>query len=310
MAPPTMPHGVLNLFFGLVLGLGAVVPSAAQKAALNASSAPPTERLSPQIRSDALPLPLTSALKRSFIEPFLAEPLVIDEATLLGAPRIVATQENRVLLSRGDQAYARGPTGAALLMHPDKQQRFSVFRNAKPLRDPLSGVILGYEAQFVGSAELLGSETTYGGTALGQEGASVVPATILITGAKEEMRVGDRLLPRLPSQWQDLVPRPATPRTAAQIISVYGSAVLNAGQNQIVVLNAGSAEGLAPGHVLSIQKRRASVVDGGQEDRLTLQLPEQRNGLAMVFLSFEKLSYALVVEVADAVRVGDRLTAP
>lgn len=312
MATTTMPRGASNLFLGLVLafGLGAAGPSAAQSAGAVQSMEPPTQRLSPQVRSEALPLPLTSALKRNLIEPFLAEPLVIDEATLLGAPRIVAAQENRVLLSRGDRAYARGPAGAALLLSPDKEQRFSVFRNVKPLRDTANGVVLGYEAQFVGSAVLLASEGGVAAPVKGQDSAPAVPATILITGAKEEMRAGDRLLPRPPSRWQDLVPQPAAPDMAAHVISVYGSAVLNAGQNQIVVLNRGSADGLAPGHVMAIQKRRTSVVDTSDEARPTLQLPEERNGLAMVFLSFDKLAYALVVEIADAVRVGDRLTAP
>lgn len=310
MAIPTTPQGALNLFLALLLGLGAVGPSGAQISRAAQSVEPPTERLSPQVRSEALPLPLTIALKRSLIEPFLAEPLVIDEATLLGAPRIVAAQENRVFLSRGDRAYARGPAGAALLMNPDKEQRFSVFRNAKALRDPANGAVLGYEAQFVGSAVLIGGEGAAAVSVQGQENVLAVPATILITGAKEEMRAGDRLLMRPSTPWQELVPRPVTQGTAAQIISVYGSAAVNAGQNQIVVLNRGNADGLAPGHIMAIQKRRASVVDRSDEGRPTLELPEERNGLAMVFRTFDKLAYALVVEIADAVRVGDRLTAP
>jgi hypothetical protein len=133
---------------------------------------------------------------------------------------------------------------------------------------------------------------------------------VLITGAKEEIRAGDRLLPRLPARWQELVPRPAPQGLAAQIISVYGSAAVNAGQNQIVVLNRGSSDGVEPGQVLAIQKRLALATDKGDEARTPLQLPVERNGMAMVFLSFDKLAYALVVEVRDAVRVGDRLTSP
>jgi len=310
MANWTTPRSALNLLTGVLLGLSASAAAWGQAAATQSPKEPLTERLSPQVRSQALPAPLTSAVKRSFIEPFLAQPLVIDEDALRAAPRIVAAQENRVLLSRGDRAYVRSTAGSALLLNPEKDQRFNVFRDTKALRDPASGAVLGYEAQFVGSALLVESEGIAADSASEPEGTRIVPATVLITGAKEEIRAGDRLLPRLPARWQELVPRPAPQGLAAQIISVYGSAAVNAGQNQIVVLNRGSSDGVEPGQVLAIQKRLALATDKGDEARTPLQLPDERNGMAMVFLSFDKLAYALVVEVSDAVRVGDRLTSP
>jgi hypothetical protein len=222
----------------------------------------------------------------------------------------VAAQEGRVLLSRGDRAYARSTLGSPLEFTGEGEQRFSVFRNAKPLKDPGTGAVLGYEAQFIGSALLLGSEGSETVQDQGKDVQRVVPAAILITSAKEEIRAGDRLLVRAPALTQPLVPRPAAADTVAQIISVYGSAAINAGSNQVVVINRGSADGLEPGHVMAIQKRRAQAVEKNDPTRATLLLPEERNGLAMVFLSFEKVAYALVVQVGDSVRVGDRLTAP
>jgi hypothetical protein len=41
-----------------------------------------------------------------------------------------------------------------------------------------------------------------------------------------------------------------------------------------------------------------------------LKLPDERIGLMMVFRTFEKLSYALILEITDGVRVGDRLESP
>jgi len=67
----------------------------------------PTVRLSPQTRSDPLASQALPALRASAIEPFLAEPLIVDAAVFAAAPRIVSAQEGRVLLSRGDRAYAR-----------------------------------------------------------------------------------------------------------------------------------------------------------------------------------------------------------
>lgn len=280
----------------------------AQAQAAGLGGAVLTERRTPQVRSEAVAPPLTSALKRNLIEPFLVQPLLIDEAALLAAPRIVAAQENRVLLSRGDRAYARSSGGALLAVGYAGDQRFSVFREAKPLKDPADGTTIAYEAQFIGTAVLTGSETVD----LGQEAqaGNTVPAVLWITGAKEEIRVGDRLMPWMPSQSPDLLPHPAHPGTLAQIISVYGSAAVNAAQNQVLVINRGAADGVEPGHVMAIQKRGALALDKGDQNRPMMQLPDERNGLAMVFLSFEKVAYALVVEVTDAVRVGDRLTAP
>ena len=93
-------------------------------------------------------------------------------------------------------------------------------------------------------------------------------------------------------------------------MSVYGSAVSNAAQNQIVVINRGTADGIESGHVLAIQKAGARVKDGTSADRGTIQLPDERNGLMMVFRPFEKLSYALVLETTDGVEIGDRVTPP
>lgn len=304
----TPTRGALHLFVAVLLASAGTAQ--AQTDTAPSVDAPPTEHLSPRERSEPLPPPLTSAIKRNLIEPFLAEPMVIDEAAVLAAPRIVATQEGRVLLSRGDRAYARSTMGEPLELSALGEQRFSVFRNARPLKDPGTGATLGFEAQFIGSAVLLGSEGSETIQEDGKEVQRAVPAAILITSAKEEIRTGDRLLVRAPERRDPLVPHPATPGTAAQVISVYGSAAINAGSNQVVVLNRGSADGLAPGHVMAIQKRRVQTTEKSDPTRTPLLLPEERNGLAMVFLSFEKVAYALVVQVTDSVRVGDRLTAP
>jgi len=51
-------------------------------------------------------------------------------------------------------------------------------------------------------------------------------------------------------------------------------------------------------------------VDKTDPARPELKLPDERNGLLMVFRTFEKLSYALVLEITDGVKVGDRLVNP
>jgi len=230
---------------------------------------------------------------------------------LSNAPRIVAAQEGRVLLARGDRAYARGQNGNPMLDAPGKQQEFRVFRNATALRDPASGEILGYEAQYVGKALLARSETSSEITrANGDIGTEITPATIDIVSAKEEMRVGDRLLPEPPRELQSYTPRAPAAGVLGRVVSVYGSAVVNAAQNQVVAISLGRRDGIEPGHVMAILKDGQRVVDKTDATRPMLKLPDERNGLLMVFRTFDRVSYALVLDITSAVNVGDRLISP
>jgi nucleoid-associated protein YgaU len=274
-------------------------------------SDPPTVKVSPRTRYEMLSDGALPTLRSNIIEAFLAEPIIVDEAGLQSAARIVAALESRVLITRGDRAYARGPEGSPLLDDQGKDQQFRVFRNATPLKDPTTGEVLGYEAQYVGKATLVRGEGK--GEVENRDGTqsvAVVPATIDIVGAKEEMRVGDRLLPEPPRQLQTYTPRAPIGKVEGRIVSVYGNAVVNAGQNQVVAINKGTADGMEPGIVLAILSDGARVVDKSDEARPVMKLPDERNGLLMVFRTFERLSYALILEITDGVRVGDRLVSP
>jgi hypothetical protein len=272
----------------------------------------PTVRVSPRTRIENLNANALPTLKSHLIEPFLAEPMIVDELGLSAAARIVAAQDSRVLLTRGDRAYARGNSGFALQDDPSKKQQvFRVFRNATPLKDPVSGEVLGYEAQYVGKALLARSEGTQDSmTADGKSRTDIVPATVDIVDAKEEMRVGDRLLPEPPPQLQSYVPRAPTSPIEARIVSIYGSGVVNAAQNQVVSLNRGSRDGIESGHVLAIMTDGARLIDKTDAKLTPLKLPDERNGLLMVFRTFEKVSYALVLDITQGVQVGDRLVNP
>jgi hypothetical protein len=96
----------------------------------------------------------------------------------------------------------------------------------------------------------------------------------------------------------------------ARIVSVYGSAVVNAAQNQVVSINRGAQDGMESGHVLAILKDGSRQIDKTDLTKPMIKLPDERNGLLMVFRTFDRLSYALILEITDGVRVGDRLTSP
>ena len=67
-----------------------------------------TSRLSPRVRSAAIGDGSLASIPFHLIEPFLNEAVIFQGNELEQAPRIVATQEGRVLLARGDTAYVRG----------------------------------------------------------------------------------------------------------------------------------------------------------------------------------------------------------
>ena len=267
-----------------------------------------TVRVSPRTRYESLSGNAIPTIALSAIEAFLTEPLIVDEATFSRAPRIVATQEGRVMVTKGDRAYARGEyvggvaTGKPLTTAAGQPLDFRVFRNATPLKDPTTQAILGYEAQYVGKAELIRGESGVGTT--------VIPATIDIVSAKEEMLVGDRLIPEPPRELLSFVPRAPSTAVTGQIVSVYGNAVTYAGASNVVVINRGTAEGMERGHVLAIVTDGQRQVDKTDTGRPTLKLPDERNGVMMVFRTFDHLSYALVLQVTDGVKVGDRFINP
>lgn len=276
-----------------------------------AGAAGDTIKLSPRMRSESLSGLALPTLDPNLIEPFLSEPIVVDEGTLLMAPRIVAGNEGRVLLARGDRAYARGEIDSPLVETSGPIKTFRIFRNATPLKDPATGEILGYEAQYLGRAQLQRGESASTDLVDGKEVVSIVPATIDIVAAREEMRAGDRLLPEPPRQLLSYAPRaPAQAVNDARIVSVYGNAVQFAAQNQVVAINKGTRDGIENGHVLAILKNGETIIDrtGGRKE--TLKLPNERIGLLMVFRPFEKVSYALVLEISDAPRAGDLLVNP
>jgi len=275
-----------------------------------------TVKVSPRVRSESLADSAIPTVSMAHIAPFLQEPLIVDEATFALAPRIVATQENRVLLSRGDRAYARSlsaeaPQATPLTVANGRSKSYRVFREAVPLRDPSTQEILGYEAQYVGAADLLSNETLRDGLdADGKPAKEIVPASLDITRAKQELRVGDRLLPEPERESANYVPHAPTAQLQGQVVSVYGNAVRYAAQNQVVAINRGRQHGLERGHVLALQRGSDLVVDGTDSARPNMRLPGERNGLMMVFRTFDRVSYALVLQIEDGVQVGDRFGNP
>jgi hypothetical protein len=276
------------------------------------SSEPETVRVSPRTRSESLADLALPTLQPHLIEPFLVQPVVVDAGTLEHAPRVVATTEERVLMASGDRAYVRGDPAKPLLREPGEPRRFQVYRDAVALKDPVTGAVLGYEAQYLGKAELIkgeGLEESSDGK--GGVASEYVPATVVLSGTKEEIRAGDRLLPAPERQYVSYTPHAPQVDVDARVVSIYGSTpVAYAAQNQVVAINKGASDGLEPGHVLQIVTRGERIRDQTDPSRATIKLPSERNGMAMVFRTFDRVSYVLILQIETGVRVGDRLINP
>jgi LysM domain len=271
----------------------------------------PTVKVSPRTRFENLADAAIPTLPAHLLEPFLAEPILVDEAAHLNAPRLVGSESERIVFANGDRVYARATQAQDLSMAKDAPTRYRIYRNATPLKDPNTGQILAYEAQYLGAADIVRGESTRNTTKNGKPIVELVPATFDIVSNKEEMRAGDRLLPEPKRQFQTYTPRaPGKVIEGVRVMSIYGDAVSRTGQNAVISLNKGAADGLEVGHVLAIIKDGLTVIDSTVSPRQEIKLPDERNGLAMVFRTFDKVSYALILQVSDAVKVGDRLLNP
>ena len=256
-----------------------------------------TVKVSPRVRGESIDNGAIASIPLHLIEPFLNEAVIFENNELDRAPRIVATQEGRVLLGKGDTAYVRGDLS--------NLREWRVFRSAKPLTDPTTNQVLGYEAAYVGTAEYVrpGDTRNVNGT------TEIVPATFTITGIRQEAGVGDRLAPVPARDFSNYVPHAPAGQMSGQIAALYGEA-LSAGQNQIVTLNKGARDGMERGHVLALWRDGSRALDKTQERPVAIKLPDERHGLLFVFRVFDRMSYALILSSQDAVRVGDRFTQP
>ena len=266
------------------------------RARLRVAGAPPgTEKLSPRVRDVGPAGGPIASVPLEAIESFLTEAVIFETDQLEAAPRIVAAQEGRVLLGKGDAAYVRGEL--------DGVREWRVFQRPEPLRDPITGEILGYEGTYVATAE-------YEREGLVNERGETVPATFRIISAKLEANVDNRLAPALTPDYSPYVPHAPSAPIGGHIVSVYGEA-LNAGQNQIVALNKGAQDGLERGHVLALWRAgelvRDTTVAGPAQ---MLRLPDEQHGTLFVFRVFERTAYALILDVKNPVARGDRFTQP
>ena len=77
-----------------------------------------------------------------------------------------------------------------------------------------------------------------------------------------------------------------------------------------MAINKGTRDGMERGHVLALWRSGQGAVDTTSGGKTLMKLPDERHGLLFVFRVFDRVSYALILNVADPVRSGDRFTQP
>lgn len=241
-------------------------------------------RLSPQVRSEPIDTPIP-AIPLDAIRSFLSDTRIVTEAEIEAAPYVLEGEEGRIVTGAGDRVYARGEAPSRSL---------GIFRQNNRYVDPETNEFLGLEARSIGGGDVV------------SESGDVI--TLRLTRSREEVRIGDRLLEsedrRINTQF---VPSSPADDISGTMIAVENG-VTQIGQYNVVVVNRGEREGLEVGNVLAVFKAGNMVRD--PYTREMVRLPDERAGLMMIFQTYEKLSYGLILTATRSLSVGDRVGNP
>jgi LysM repeat protein len=244
-----------------------------------------TYRMSPQARVTPLSQAVTSISYES-IAAFLSSGVILEKDQADALPYLLDTRGDHLIASAGNEVYVRG------VENDQPSSRYNIVHVGDPLIDPDDDHMIGYHGILIGEASLRRTGD---------------PATIAITKSTQEAIMGDRLLPAAVDVPLNFFPRKPSINIDGRIISVVGG-VTQIGQYQVVVMNRGSNNDLSVGDVLSVYQTGEVIEDrfGGGE----VQLPDEIAGTVMVFKTYDRISYGLVMEATHAIHIHDTVRNP
>ena len=244
--------------------------------------------LKPRIRTSSIAKAI-KLIPTDAIAQFLTSPKVVNDKDLEQSPYIIGFAGEHLIAGAGDRVYVRS------IPHPESLS-YTIYRAGQAYVSPDNPAeILGYEAEYIAD------------TTIERSGD---PATLIVTKSDIEIRKGDRLMVSAKSTLAlNYFPRPPEESIHGSIIGVLNG-VSEIGQHNIVVLDRGTTDGLKPGHTLDIYNLGETVDDPFNLDKdkqAYVKLPDEIAGELMVFRSFERVSYALVLTATRAIHVFDRI---
>lgn len=273
------------------------------------------------------------------VEPFLKNLRVVDSFEEL--PYVAAIEENQLRGATGEVVYVRGLEGAqpgqryAIVRPTNRFSRLDVegccdITRADDL-DFRGRARLDFEAMWTSVGvndsgdSLLGYELMQQstGTVTRLPQGEVEVTTVLLDSDSREVRVGDRLIPVEPQPYDlRFFPHPPKQDIAhgdAQVLAV-ADMLRTGGPHDVVALSVGARDGVDNGTVFSIWRTGSNAVDRVQVgydrspdtvgDGGRAQLPDEFAGHLMVFRTFDKVSYALVMDSLRPTKVGHVLKHP
>jgi hypothetical protein len=254
-------------------------------------------RLSPQARVTPLDEAIAS-IPYEKISAFLATGVVLEKSEAEALPYILSVRGDHLVGAAGNDLYIRGGEPAV------SGTRYSVVHIGDQLVDPDDGNIVGYHGIYIGEGSL-----SRGGD----------PSTVALSETTREALAGDRLVPESVDIPLNFFPRAPEITVDGRIISVAGG-VTQIGQYQVIVMNRGARNGLAPGDVLTVFQAGGEVRDryaggsllganswsGGEK----VTLPDEKAGTVMVFKTYERISYGLIMEATTNIHLYDKFKTP
>lgn len=245
-------------------------------------------RLSPRVREHPLSEAI-HAIPYERIAAFMQRPAVLSEEQVRGAPYVAHGRDHRLISAAGQEVYVRRLASAA------PGSRYNVYHVGDELKDPDDGDVLGYQGVFAAEAGLRRSGD---------------PSTMLIVDSARETLDGDILVPVAGEPKMDFIPRAPKSKVEGTIMSVIDDRTVVADYD-VVIINRGTRHGLEPGHVLTVWEAGEEVRDiTPHPESRTVQLPDERNGVAMVFKAYDRMSYGLMMQSDREVHVGDAVRSP
>jgi hypothetical protein len=243
-------------------------------------------RLDPQVRVTPLEQAIP-AIPLEAVNPFLNRGRVVLAGELEAAPYVLAGKEGHIIAGAGDEIYARGNFA-------DRRGSFGIFRRGVTFVDPDTSELLGIQARDIGTGKLVDAQGDV--------------ATLALNRSTEEVRRGDRLLPE-EERRINAVFFPSAPEedVSGYLLAVEGG-VNQIGFMNVVIISKGARDGLEEGNLLAIYKAGETVRDPVNGD--LVKVPDFRAGLLMVFRTFERVSYGLVLSAERPLKVHDRIRNP